>query len=176
MTRRSGAGRRAKAGAIGLVALCALALGACAQNNTPDEYNTLTNQNFLETCTNYYFDNTNDTLAQTSNTVKADVTAPTQDQCQCAYEVFQNGMPINATVAKESQWAGYSGPNFTGLNAQLKTDPSKAWDGVPQDIKDKVTACTSGSGSGSSTTSTTAGSGDSTTTTAPGASTPTSGA
>ena len=50
-------------------------------------------------------------------------------------------MPINDTVAKEAQWAGYTGPNFTDLNAELKTDPTKAWDSVPQDIKDEVDAC-----------------------------------
>ncbi len=156
-----------------------LGLGACSQSNTPDQYNTLTQQNFLETCTNYYFDNTDDSLSKTDNTVKADVTAPTESQCQCAYEVYAgpnndgNGaMPINATVAKEAQWAGYDGPNFTDLNAELKTDPTKAWDSIPQDIKDKVAACTSGSG----TTPTTAGSGDSTTTTASDAATSTTGA
>ena len=82
-------------------------------------------------------------------------------------------MPINATVAKEAQWASYDGPNFTDLNAELKTDPTKAWDSVPQDIKDKVNACISGSGT---TTPTTAGGGDTTTTTAADAATSTTGA
>jgi hypothetical protein len=165
-----------------LAMVLGLGLGACAQKNTPDEYNLLTQQNFLETCTNYYFDNTDDSLSITENTVKADVTAPNQSQCECAYSVYAganndgNGaMPINATVAKEAQWANYDGPNFTDLNAQLKTDPSKAWDSVPQDIKDKVNACTSGSGTSGSTTSTTAG-GDTTTTTATDAATSTTGA
>ena len=162
-----------------LAMVLGLGLGACAQKNTPDQYNTLTQQNFLETCTNYYFDSTDDTLSITQNTVKADVTAPNQSQCQCAYEVYAgpnndgNGaMPINATVAKEAQWADYSGPNFTDLNAQLKTDPSKAWDSVPEDIKSKVDSCI---GQTSGTTSTTTG-GDSTTTTAADAATSTSGA
>jgi hypothetical protein len=166
---------------IGLALVLGLGLGACAQKNTPDQYNALTQQNFLETCTNYYFNNTDDTLDKTDKTVKADVTAPDQGQCQCAYEVYAgpnndgNGaMPINATVAKEAQWANYDGPNFTDLNAQLKTDPSKAWDSVPEDIKTKVNACISGQGTGS-TTSTTAG-GDSTTTTAADAATSTTGA
>lgn len=163
-----------KAGAIGLVALSALTLGACSQSNTPDAYNTLTQQNFLESCTNYYFDNTDDSLSKTDNTVKADVTAADQNQCQCAYDVFVQKMPINDTVAKESQWAGYTGPNFTGLNAELKSDPSKAWDGLPEDTKTAVNACIQGNGTSSSTTPTTAGGGDSTATTAADAATTTS--
>ena len=91
--------------------------------------------------------------------MKADVTAPNQSQCECTYDVYAgpnndgNGaMPINETVAKEAQWASYTGPNFTDLNAELKTDPTKAWDSVPQDIKDEVNACISGSGTSGSTT------------------------
>ena len=146
-----------------------LGLGACAQNNTPDTYGTLTQQNFLESCTNFYFDNTNDTLAITGNTVKADVQAPDQPTCQCMYELFsgpqadgdgtEGGMPINSSVAKA---AGWTGPNFTDLNAQLKTDPQKAWDNLPDDpFKNGINACrdsggkSSGQG-GNATTSTTA--------------------
>jgi len=147
-----------------VVVLLALTLGACAQKNTPTEYNTLTNQNFLESCTNYYFDNTNDTLAQTGNTVKADVTAPDQPTCQCQYEIFVNQMPINSSAAKAQ--AGYSGPNFTDLNAQLKTDPQKAWDTVPDTIKSAINDCTNSSGTSQSTTTTVAG--DQTTTTGAG--------
>lgn len=153
------------AGVIGLAAVLGLALGGCSQTNTPDAYNTLTQQNFLESCTNYYFNNTDDTLAITGNTVKADVTAPNQGQCQCAYDVFVQNMPINKTAAAEPQYANYTGPNFTDLNAELKTDPQKAWDSVPQDIKDKANACVSGSGSGDTTTTTAAGGDASTTTT-----------
>jgi hypothetical protein len=167
------------AGVFALAMVLGLGLGACSESNTPEEYNTLTQQNFLETCTNYYFDNTDDSLEITTNTVKADVTAPTQSQCECAYAVYAgpnndgNGsMPINATVAKEAQWANYDGPNFTDLNAELKTDPSKAWDSVPEDIKSKVSGCLSGS---DATTSPTSG-GDSTTTTAADAATSTTGA
>jgi hypothetical protein len=153
-----------------------LGLGACSQNNTPDTYGTLTRQNFLESCTNFYFDNTDDTLAITSNTVKADVQAPDQNTCECMYVLFsgpqadgdgtEGGMPINATVAKA---AGWTGPNFTDLNAELKTDPQKAWDSLPDDpFKNGITACgeSGGESSGSSTTtSTTVATGGSTTTT-----------
>jgi len=159
---------------IGLVALAALALGGCKQDNTPTEYNTLTRQNFLETCTNYYFDNTDDTLAITSNTIKADVTAPDQNTCECMYQVFAGPdgaetppVPINSSVAKEAQYSGYTGPNFTTLNSDLKADPQKAWDGVPQDLKDQINTCNATQGNSSSTTSTTAAPATSTTAAAP---------
>ena len=180
MTRRRVAGRRVTFGVVGLALVLGLGLGACAQSNTPEEYNTLTNQNFLETCTNYYFENTDDSLSQTGNTVTADVTnPPNRDQCQCAYEVFAGPggdvpppVPINSSTAKTDP--NYNGPNFTDLNAELKSDPQKAWDNLPDDIKTAVNGCISGSGA---TTSTTASSGDgSTTTTATDGATTTTGA
>lgn len=163
------------------VAALALGLGACAQTNTPDAYGTLTRQNFLETCTNYYFDNTDDSLTITGNTVKADVQAPNQDTCQCMYDVFtgpnatgdgtDGGMPINSSVAKA---AGWTGPNFTDLNAELKSDPQKAWDNLPDDpFKNGIENCRA-TGGGSSTTTTTA-AGGTTTTTAAGETTTTTG-
>ena len=171
MTRRSVAGRRATAGVIGLAVLAALALGGCSQSNTPTEYNTLTRQNFLETCTNYYFDNTDDTLAITSNTVKADITAPDENTCQCMYEVFSGpngdgvgGMPINSETAKTIP--NYTGPNFTDLNSELKADPQKAWDGVPEDVKSQIDDCNATKGGTSSSTSTSTTAAQSTTTTA----------
>ncbi len=160
--------RRVCAGVIGLAALAVLALGGCKPDNTPTEYDTLTKQNFLETCTNFYFENTDDTLAITTNTVKADVTPLTQSQCECQYQVFVDNMPINAQTAKTEP--GYSGPNFTDLNAELKRDPTKAWNSVSDDLKGKLQACASGEGSSSG------GSGESTTTTAAPAGTSTTGA
>jgi hypothetical protein len=154
--------RRVTAGTIGLAAVLGLSLGACATDNTPDEYNTLTQQNFLEGCTNYYFENSDDTLAITDNTVEADVTAPDQDACQCMYEVFQDNMPINSAAADTIP--NYSGPNFTDFNGDVKDDPQSAWDSLPSEYKDAINDCSDGTSSSSSTTSTTAG--DDTTTTA----------
>jgi hypothetical protein len=157
-----------------------LGLGACAQGNTPDAYGTLTQQNFLESCTNFYFDNTDDTLAITDNTVTDDaVNPPDQQTCQCMYDLFtgpnpegdgtEGGMPINETVAKT---VGWTGPNFTDLNSDLKNDPQKAWDSLPEDPwKNGITACadsggrSSGQGDDSPTTSTTVATDGSTTTT-----------
>ena len=140
-------GRRLGVGV--LVAVMALVgLTGCAQSNTPNAYDTLTQQNFLELCTNTYFENTDDTLSQTSNTIASGTQALDPTQCQCQYDVFVQQMPINKSAAP----AGYTGPNFTDLNAKLKTDPSGAWATVPDSIKTALTACVSGSSASSTTT------------------------
>lgn len=149
-------GRRIGAGLLAVVAVATLGLTGCNQNNTPTEYNSLTQQNFLELCTNLYFDNTDGTLVQTTNTIKSGVTALDQTQCQCQYDVFVQQMPINKAAATA---AGSSGPNFTDLNASLKNDPTAAWATVPASITSALTACasgSSGSGGASSTTTTVA--------------------
>jgi hypothetical protein len=126
---------------LGLVACATLVLGACAQSNTPTEYNDLTQQNFLETCTNLYFENTDDTLEITSDTVVADTTGASPSICQCSYEVFVDNMSIE---------------DFTTLNNDLKDDPN-VWNNLPQSIKDELADCNEDGGSASpSTTSTTA--------------------
>jgi hypothetical protein len=146
--------RRVTTAAIGLAAVLGLGLGACAQDNTPTEYNTLTQQNFLEGCTNHYFDNTDDTIDITGNTIAADVTAPDEGTCRCMYDVFVNTMSID---------------DFTTFNKDLKEDPQKAWDGLSQDVKDDLDACSSGTtgttvAGGTTDTTAPAGAGDSTTT------------
>ena len=126
---------------MAVVLLATLGLAGCKQDNTPTEYGTLTQQNFLELCTNHYYDNTDDTLAQTDRTIAADVTTPTSDQCQCQYDVFVNQMPINKSAAAQPQFANYEGPNFTDLNAKLKENPQEAWDTVPASITTALAAC-----------------------------------
>jgi hypothetical protein len=112
--------------AVALVGM--LGLTGCNQDNTPKEYGTLTQQNFLELCTNRYYDNTDDTLAQTDRTIAADVTTPTNDQCQCQYDVFSSQMPI---------------ADFTTLNGELKSNPEEAWATVPESITTALTGCMS---------------------------------
>jgi len=150
-------GRRVGAGVVALALVCMISLSGCKQDNTPKEYNTLTQQNFLELCTNHYYDSTNSTIAQTGNTIKSGIDASSQDQCQCQYDVFVKQMPINKSAAQP----GYTGTNFTDLNSKLKTDPEAAWSTVPESITNAVKACMSSSSSGTatapSTTSTTAG-------------------
>jgi hypothetical protein len=124
-----------------MLLLAVLGLSGCKQDNTPSEYGTVTEQNFLELCTNRYYDNTDDTLAVTDNTIAADVNAPTPDQCKCQYDVYVAQMPINKAAASESQYSGYSGPNFTDLNTKLKENPEDAWNSVPSSITDALTSC-----------------------------------
>jgi hypothetical protein len=166
--RRVGAGTAALALALGF------GLGACGESNTPEAYDTLTEQNFLETCTNFYFDNTDDTLTITTATVSDEaVEPPDEATCKCMYTVFtgptgegdgtDGGMPINETVAKAANWTG---PNFTDLNADLKSNPEDAWDNLPQDpFKDGIDACQASGGASSGSTTTTAAGGDSSTST-----------
>ncbi|HEY6533081.1 MAG TPA: hypothetical protein VIY72_12290 [Acidimicrobiales bacterium] len=138
---------RVRAGMVGLVACTVLVLGACAESNTPTDYNDLTQQNFLETCTNFYYENTDGTVVPsepTSDTVVADYDGASSATCQCRYEVFEDNMSIE---------------DFTTLNSDLKDDPEGAWAGVPPDIQTKLNACPGGS-----TTSTTAASQGTTTT------------
>ena len=44
-------GRRVGAGVVALTLALVIGLSGCAQGNTPTEYNTLTQQNFVELCT-----------------------------------------------------------------------------------------------------------------------------
>ena len=125
--------------AVLLVAV--LGLSGCNQDNTPKEYGTVTEQNFLELCTNLYYDNTDDTLAVTDKTIAADVNAPTPDQCKCQYDVYVAQMPIS---------------DFTTLNSKLKENPEDAWNSVPTSITDALKACMTSSSAPDSTTTTVA--------------------
>ena len=157
--------RRAGAASVVLVLALVLGLSACNQDNTPSSYNTLTEQNFLELCTNSYWSldgdiTANDTattldpvLSQTSSTIKADVTTPTSSQCVCQYNVFVNQVSYNKTNVVN----GYSGPYFVDLNVNLKTDPEKAWATVPEGVRNALQGCMGGASTPtSSTTSTSA--------------------
>lgn len=166
-------GRRVGACAAALAVVSMIGLGGCNQDNTPKVYNTLTEQNFVELCTNHLYDSTGDltdsatgtatpsldpALKQTDTTIKSGVEALTESQCLCQYQVFVNTVPINKSTATTLQ--GYSGPNFTDLNSKLKTDPEGAWatlpDRVTSALKNCVTTGQAGSSGGSSTTTTVA--------------------
>lgn len=123
--------------AVLTVVILALGLSGCAQSNTPSEYGTVTEQNFLELCTNRYYENTDDTLAITDNTIAADVEAPTPAQCECQYDVYVAQMPIS---------------DFTTLNNKLKENPQEAWDAVPSSITTALMSCMNSSGSSTTTT------------------------
>jgi hypothetical protein len=140
--------------AMALVAV--VGLSGCSQGNTPTEYGTVTEQNFLQLCTNRYYDNTDDTLAVTDRTIAADVNSPTPDQCKCQYDVYVAQMPINKEAASRSEYSDYSGPNFTDLNSELKEDQEKAWSSVPESIKTDLRSCVEGPSVADSTTTTAA--------------------
>jgi hypothetical protein len=140
--------------AMALVAV--LGLSGCSQGNTPTEYGTVTEQNFLQLCTNRYYDNTDDTLAVTDRTIAAEVNSPTPDQCKCQYDVYVAQMPINKTAASLSEYSDYSGPNFTDLNSSLKENQEEAWSSVPDSIKTALTSCVNGPSAADSTTTTAA--------------------
>ena len=150
MTRRRVAAGAGAALALGLV------LAACGQDNTPTSYDTLTKQNFLQACTNHYYDNTNDTLAQTGNTIASDATPADQAQCGCMYDVFVQKMPFDSKAA--ATIPNYNGLNFVDFNKKLNSgNPQDEWSKLPQDIQDGLASCYGG------TTSTTVAGGSTTT-------------
>ena len=143
-------GRRVGARVLALALVCMIGLSGCEKDNTPKEYNTLTQQNFVELCTNNYYKSTGEitvidasnastldpALSSTDSTIKSDVTATSQSNCLCMYSVYVNNMSI---------------ADFTSLNRDLKSDPEKAWDAVPADIKNAVSKCASGAGASTTT-------------------------
>lgn len=162
-------GRRVGAGAVALALVAMIGLSGCKQDNTPKAYNTLTEQNFVELCTNHLYESTGDltdstsgnaapsldpALKSTGTTIKSGIDALSQDQCLCQYQVFVNQIPVNKSAAQ----AGYSGPNFTDLNSKLKTDPETAWATLPDSVTTALKTCVSTNGQASPST-------DSTTTT-----------
>lgn len=143
-------GRRLGAGVLALALVCMIGLSGCDEDNTPKEYNTLTQQNFVELCTNKYYKSTGEitptepakastldtALSSTDSTIKSDVTATSQSDCLCMYSVYVNSMSI---------------ADFTSLNRDLKSDPEKAWAAVSADIKNAVSKCASGAAASATT-------------------------
>lgn len=120
----TGGRRRAAVSFTALVVALGL-LGGCKQDNTPQAYDDVTRANFMQGCTG---ENTGEKGAS-------------QDVCRCAYEWFVDNVPINAKTGAST--AGYTGPNFTDLDAQLKTDPTN----FPQEITAALTKACPGWGS-----------------------------
>jgi hypothetical protein len=144
-------GRRVGAGVVALALVAMIGLSGCNQDNTPKEYNTLTQQNFVELCTNYLYTSSGEitainassastldtALKPTGTTIKSDVKGTSQSDCLCMYAVFVDKMSI---------------ADFTTLNGDLKSDPEKAWNGVSSDIKDAVNKCAAGAAASTTTT------------------------
>ena len=159
-TRRT----RARLGAALVVVVVALA--GCATDNTPQAYDTITQQNFVELCTNFLYSSTGEitdtesaasattldpALSATDSTIAPDTVAPDQSTCLCMYGVFVDQMSI---------------ADFTTLNKDMKSNPDEAWSTLPASITDGLTACGSATGGSTTTSTTTATGAESTTTTA----------
>ena len=144
-------GRRVGAGVVGLALALIIGLTGCSQGNTPTEYNTLTQQNFVELCTNYLYTSSGEitaidastaatldtALKATETTISSDVKGSSESSCLCMYSVFVDQMPIG---------------DFTTLNSDLKSDPEKTWNGVSSEIKDSLTKCATGTTASTTTT------------------------
>ena len=144
-------GRRVGAGLGVLALLLMIGLSGCSTSNTPTEYNTLTQQNFVELCTNNLYTSTgtitaidassastlDPSLSSTNSTIKSDVQATSQSNCLCMYSVFVDQMSI---------------ADFTSLNSDLKSDPEGTWNAVPSGIKDAVNNCAAGTPASTTTT------------------------
>lgn len=111
--------RRRRNGAVAAVALtlAVLGLAGCKQDNTPQQYDSTTHDNFIQGCTGQ----------------DLGVQGASQDTCQCAYDWFTVNVPINSKTPASVD--GYSGPNFTDLNAQLVKDPTDFPDSVTSALR-----------------------------------------
>lgn len=149
----------------GVALLAVVGLAGCATDNTPKAYDTITQQNFVELCTNTLYNSTGEitdiesassastldpALSATDSTIKPDVTAPNEQSCLCMYSVFVQQLPINKAAAQP----GYTGQNFTDLNSKMKTDPEEAWASLPATLTDALTACQKGATASTSSTTT----------------------
>jgi len=109
--------RRRVPAVVAGVALLVLVASGCHQDNTPQFYNSLTKDNFVQGCVG---GSTGTTLASSS-------------LCQCLYTVVTGMVPASGADEKANpkKYSGYSGPNFQQLNSLVKSNPSK----VPTDLQ-----------------------------------------
>jgi hypothetical protein len=109
--------RRVPALVAGLTLLVVVAAG-CHQDNTPQFYNSLTKDNFVQGCVG---GSTGTTLASSS-------------LCGCMYQVVTSMVPASSADEKANpkKYSGYSGPNFQQLNSLVKSNPQK----VPTQLQD----------------------------------------
>ncbi len=108
--------RRAPMLVAGFALLLLVATG-CHQDNTPQFYNSLTKDNFVQGCIG---GSTGTTLASSS-------------LCDCMYTVVTGMVPASGADEKANakKYSGYTGPNFQQLNSQVKSNPNK----VPSDVQ-----------------------------------------
>jgi hypothetical protein len=109
--------RRAPLVVSGFALLLLVATG-CHQDNTPQFYNSLTKDNFVQGCIG---GSTGTTLASSS-------------LCDCMYTVVTGMVPASGADEKANtkKYGNYNGPNFQQINSQVKSNPNK----VPSDVQD----------------------------------------
>ena len=109
--------RRAPLVVAGFALLLLVATG-CHQDNTPQFYNSLTKDNFVQGCIG---GSTGTTLASSS-------------LCDCMYTVVTGMVPASGADEKANtkKYGNYNGPNFQQINSQVKSNPNK----VPSDVQD----------------------------------------
>jgi hypothetical protein len=131
--------RRAPLVVAGFALLLLVATG-CHQDNTPQFYNSLTKDNWVQGCIG---GSTGTTLA-------------TSSLCDCMYTVVTGMVPASNADAKANpkKYGNYTGPNFQQLNSQVKSNPNK----VPSDLQDEwARTCASEGYNGTTTTTTSTG-------------------
>ncbi len=95
-----------------MIAALALVATACHEDNTPQHYNSVTKDNFVQGCTG---GGTGTTLAST-------------DLCDCLYNVTTASIPASAADKKArgdgQTFKDYTGKTFIQINDALKNDPN----------------------------------------------------
>ena len=145
LRRRAPLGSRGRrvGGLVAGFALLLLVATGCHQDNTPQYYNSLTKDNFVQGCIG---GSTGTTLA-------------TSSLCSCMYGVVTSMVPASSADEKANpkKYEGYTGPNFQQLNSLVKSNPQK----VPSQLQDawakqcdgyQGTTTTAGSSGGPTTT------------------------
>jgi len=129
-----------------LLAVVALLGTSCKQDNTPSEYNSVTQQNFIDGCTG----NTSDDGA-TGNTANAGngpaTTLAPQSACECAYNWIVVNVPYNDANKDNpvtvdgigEQNFTYTDKTFKAINDDLTNNPGNMPDEIQQGL---AKACT----------------------------------
>jgi hypothetical protein len=147
-------GHRARLVVVALVAALALMATACHEDNTPQFYNSVTKDNFIQGCTG----------SGTGANGATGTTLASNDLCTCLYNVTTASIPASSADKKKrsQQFGSYTGKTFIQINDSLKNDPNS----LPSSLTDAYAEhCGAEGYKGAPTTTTKSGSGGGPTTT-----------